>query len=180
MDQRDVASKNRNMEFLVRIMMKMNLNQREVSERTGYSQQLISYWLKKDNCKYSTIVDLFERMNLKIECSYAMTVERNDEYEVEFNDMLSLADGKRNQMMDKYLSENRPLRFLALLIKSTNLTLKRFCEEYDLDYTHIYHSLSNDCIKVEQIYDIARKTNTKVKWKLSSLDYADFISSLKR
>ena len=166
-----------NMDFLLKILAKLNLNKKEFSERTGCSQQLISHWFRKDTCRYSTIVKAFETMGISITCQYENNPQNviietyisDDVYNVEYNGISKMSEKNNQMMIDRYISEDRPLKFLALLIKGTGMNLKQFCKRYDLDYLNTYRCFTTDHIKVDQIYEVARKTNSRVKWELRPL-----------
>ena len=181
------APKVKNMDFMLQILAKLNINKKEFSERTGCSQQLISHWFRKDTCRYHTIVGAFEKMGISLSCRYENnpknviieTYISKDVYDVEYNGITKLSE-KNHIMIDRYISEDRPLKFLALLVKDTGLNLKTFCDRYGLNYLNTYRCFCTDHIKIDQIYDIARKTGCRVTWELRPLQTKKRISSDKK
>ena len=168
----------RNMYFFTKIIQSLRLNYKQVSELTGYSQQLISWWIVSDDCKLSNIVKLFEKLGIRIECYYTPLDDspityKAQNFDLEIDGNLPKIPGAglypAADAFAEILSNCVRLRWLADFIMATSTDLNSFCTAMEYNYFTIYQMFLRDDIKMSRIYDIARKTHQKVNWKLTAL-----------
>lgn len=173
----ETAIEQKNMIFFIKIVKSLGLNYRQFSELTGVSQQLISWWLMVDDCKLSNIISVFDKLGMKIECSYSPLpgskyVFSSERFSIEIEDLPAIktkSDNNKNDVLDEALRKNERLRFLAEFINGLEIGLTSFCKNIGIQYFNIYQWFKKDDIKISKIYDIADKTQQKVNWKLTSL-----------
>lgn len=167
----------KNMNFFVKIVKSLKLSYKQLAELTGYSQQLISWWLMTDDCKLSNIIGVFEKLGMKIECSYSPLpgskyVFTTDKFSIEIGEIPiieKISENEKNVVIDEAIEKNGKLKFLAEFIDALGIGLVAFCKNIGYQYFTVYQWFKKDDIKISKIYDIANITQQKVNWRLTSL-----------
>lgn len=173
-------SERQNMAFFVKLLKSLKLNYKQFAEMTGVSQQLISWWLASDDCKYSNIVSAFKEIGIDIACCYEPLPESNyviaeDKFSIHIDSLPELGrenDAEQGLVIDQVLAGNGKLRFLAELIDGLKMDLKSFSEEIESNYHVVYSWFKKDDIKISKIYLIADKLQQKVVWQIKKAEKA--------
>lgn len=167
----------KNLVFLAKILKGLNLNYTDVAKAAGITPQLVAYWFDHDDIKLSRLTYTMESLNISIECSFERIETqqevqiKEDEYEIEMENVLKFKreTSRSGFILDQALERNARLVFLAKLIKEMGLSLIDFSNLVNRKYQTIHHYFKVDDIKVSIIYDIARHTGRRVKWRLIPL-----------
>ena len=178
----------KNLDFLAKILKGLNLNYTDVAKAAGITPQLVAYWFDHDDIKLSRLTYTMESLNISIECSFERIETqqevqiKEDEYEIEMENVLKFKreTSRSGFILDQALESNANLHiifgtanarlvFLAKLIKEMGLSLIDFSNLVNRKYQTIHHYFKVDDIKVSIIYDIARHTGRRVKWRLIPL-----------
>jgi len=173
----ETAIEQKNMNFFIKIVKSLKLSYKQLSELTGVSQQLISWWLMADDCKLSNIISIFEKIGMKIECSYSPLpgskyVFSTEKFTIEIGELPVIetkSDNDKNLVIDEAIRKNGKLKFLAEFIDGLEIGLVPFCKNIEFQYFTVYQWFKKDDIKISKIYEIANRTQQKVNWKLTSL-----------
>lgn len=173
----EYMNSDKNMNFLVKILKELNINYTDLARAAGVTPQLVAYWIDHDDIKLSRLISAMKALNIKIECHFQKIQESNT---IELSDniydlqMYNVHRYKKELpgtgfVIENAIASNARLKFLAELVKEMNLSLIEFSEEVDRKYQSMHHCFKVDDIKISIIYDIARKTGRRVKWRLSPL-----------
>lgn len=172
-DPETLLANKSNMEFFTRILRSMKLTYRQFAEKSGVSQQMVSWWITSDDCKLKNIISSFEKIGIDISCHFeplpgSKFVIQEDNYSINIDSLPDLTKKSQAPMLviDQVLEQNGNLRFIAKLIDGLGLDIKSFCQQLDLSYTAIYQWFKKDDIKISKIYEIADKLQQKVVWDL--------------
>jgi len=170
----EMPAKTSNMAFFVSIVRSLNLNYKRLAELTGVSQQLISFWIATDDIKLSRLLDIFDKIGIRLECSFIPIsgntfVTKNDDFTIEIGDLPQFKPkpSEKNEVIGRMLSNNVRLRFLAECIDNTGMDLVQFCKEMNYQYFTVYQWITKDDIKISRLYEIAKKTRQTLKWKVT-------------
>lgn len=173
----EYMNSDKNMNFLVKILKELNINYTDLARAAGVTPQLVAYWIDHDDIKLSRLISAMKALNIKIECHFQKIQESNT---IELSDniydlqMYNVHRYKKELpgtgfVIENAIASNARLKFLAELVKEMNLSLIDFSEEVDRKYQSMHHCFKVDDIKISIIYDIARKTGRRVRWRLSPL-----------
>lgn len=173
----EYMNSDKNMNFLVKILKELNINYTDLARAAGVTPQLVAYWIDHDDIKLSRLISALKALNIKIECHFQKIQESNT---IELSDniydlqMYNVHRYKKELpgtgfVIENAIASNARLKFLAELVKEMNLSLIEFSEEVDRKYQSMHHCFKVDDIKISIIYDIARKTGRRVRWRLSPL-----------
>ena len=147
----------------------------EVAEKSGYSQQLISYWKTVDDCKLSNIIKCFNSLNINLSVrlepiQYYNPVISGPKYVILAENIEELRKKtEENRYVAELVKRADNLRFLAEYIHSQRLSLVEFSKKCKLSYGIIYRDFQKDDMKISLIYDIAHKTHQEVVWSIKPL-----------
>lgn len=175
-NQKRKKSGQNNMGFFTKLVKSMKLNYKRLSEITGYSQQLISWWISSDDCKYSNIIDIFDKAGISISCHFEPSpdskyVITQDRYAMRISNLPNLnptADNHAELVIDQVLQGNGRMRFLAEFIDKTGIGLSGFCTELGVKYFTVYQWFKKDDIKISKIYIAAEKFKQNVIWEVTA------------
>lgn len=176
--RRNTQSERQNMEFFIKILKSLKLNYKQFSELTGISQQLVSWWLTSDDCKYSNIISCFDKLGIDIACHYEPIpggnfVINEDDYSIQIDSLPELGqtqDAELGQVIDQVLSGNGKLRFLAELIDGLKMDIKSFSQHIGSSYHVVYSWFRKDDIKISKIYATGDQLQQKVVWTVKKKD----------
>ena len=177
-NKRSATPERRNMEFFTKILKSLKLNYKQFSELTGVSQQLISWWLTSDDCKYSNIISSFDKLGIDIACHYepipgSNFVIEEDDYSIQIDSLPQLGqagDNEIGQVIDQVLAGNGKIRFLAELIDGLKMDIKTFSRQIASSYHVVYSWFKKDDIKISKIYLIGDRLQQKVVWSVKKKD----------
>lgn len=169
-----------NMAFFTKILKSLKLNYKQFAENTGISQQLISWWLASDDCKYSNIVSTFEKIGFDIKCHYeplpdsqfvipSVLPENNYSILIDGVPIMADEDQERGQVINQVLAGNGKLKFLAEFIDGIGMDIKSFSEKIDSGYHVVYSWFRKDDMKISKINLVADRFQQKVVWTLKSI-----------
>lgn len=171
----------KDMAFFTKILKSLKLNYKQFAERTGLSQQLISWWLTSDDCKYSNIVSSFEKIGIDIKCHYeplpdsrqfvipSVLPENNYSILIDGVPIMAGEDQERGQVINQVLAGNGKLKFLAEFIDGIGMDIKSFSEKIDSGYHVVYSWFRKDDMKISKINLVADRFQQKVVWTLKSI-----------
>lgn len=168
----------KNMAFFTKILKSLKLNYKQFAERAGISQQLISWWLTSDDCKYSNIVTSFEQIGIDIGCHYEplpdskfvvpAIPEDNFSIIIDGVPVVAAEDPEQGLVINQVLAGNGKLRFLAEFIDGLGLDIRTFSEKIDSNYHVVYSWFKKDDIKISKINLVGDRYQQKVVWTLKS------------
>lgn len=175
-NQKRKKSGQSNMSFFTKLVKSMKLNYKRLSEITGYSQQLISWWLSSDDCKYSNIIDIFDKAGISISCHFEPSpnsefIITQDRYAMRITNLPNLnptIDPRAELVIDQVLQGNGRLRFLAEFIDRAGIGLTGFSAELGMKYFTVYQWFKKDDMKISKIYMAAEKFNQNVIWEVTA------------
>jgi len=166
--------KRTNMAFFVTIIRNLRLNYKRLSELTGVSQQLISFWIMTDDAKLSRMTDIFDKLGIELKCSYVPSpgsslITKGTGFSIEIDNVpeFSRQETERNEVIGKILRSDAKLKFLAELIDRSSSGLVQFCKDMGYHYFTVYQWFMKDDMKISKICEIAEKTNQTVNWKIT-------------
>lgn len=163
----------KNMAFFTKILKSLKLNYKQFSEKTGLSQQLISWWLTSDDCKYSNIVTSFDQIGIDIGCHYeplpdSKFVITEDDFSITIDGVpdMTAEDQEQGLVIDQVLAGNGRLKFLAEFIDGLGIDIRTFSEKIDSNYHVVYSWFKKDDIKISKINLVGDRFQQKVVWTL--------------
>lgn len=168
----------RRMYFFDQILKKLGYSYNVLAERSGFSSQLIGWWLVADDCKYSNLVKVLKSINVGIEPTFEDKDNKNQIINVERCEVrgtLPPAPKKQckneigSEILKKRLEEGGNLKFLAEFIRESGITLSAFSRKIKTDYTCFRRWLTIDDIPVSKLYQIAEAFDKKIIWNITDL-----------
>ena len=172
--ERAQHSDQQNMGFFVKILKSLKINYKQFSELTGVSQQLVSWWLSTDDCKYSNIINAFDKLGIDISCHYepmpdSRYVINEDTFLIQIDSLPQLntkSETEQCVVLDDVLENDGNLKFLAELIVGLRMDIRSFAQEIDSNYHVVYTWLKKDDIKISKIYKIGNTLQQRVAWTI--------------
>lgn len=168
----------RRLHFLDQILKTLGYSYNELAERSGYSSQLIGWWMIADNCKYKHLIKVLQSINIGIEPKFedkeaSTEIIKEERYELR-GTLPSLPKKTAKEdigsiILNKRLEEGGDLLFLAQFIKESGLTLSAFCKKIKTDYTCFRRWISTDDIPISKLYEIADAFDKKIIWNIRDL-----------
>lgn len=171
-NRRKNPSEKKNMAFFTKILKSMKMNYKQFSERSGVSQQLVSWWLTSDDVRYSKIISAFENLDIDISAKFEplpgnnFVISEND-YSIQISSLPvfdNTAEEEPGLVIDQVLAGNGRLRFLAELLDSMKMDIRGFSQNIGSTYHIVYSWFKKDDIKVSNINLIAERFQQKVIW----------------
>lgn len=162
----------RRMNFLKEILNHLKISTGEFVKTTGVSQQRLSWWYTADDVQYTTLQNVFKSLGYTITAEYEIDNKeliKPKTYQIEIDNELLSAYKKENSFIEEQKKKNAPSKFIIELIDSYGYTLKRFCDEFCLNYSTCYSWIRLNNFKISHIYLLSKLTNTKIKWKVSKI-----------
>lgn len=168
----------RRLYFLNQILKTLGYTYNELAERSGYSPQLIGWWIIADNCKYKHLIKVLNTINIGIEPTFENKEENTriimeKRYEVRGtlppSHKKSSKDNIGSNLLNNRIEEGGDLLFLAKFIKDTGLTLSAFSKKIKTDYTCFRRWIQTDDIPISKLYEIADAFDKKIIWNIRDI-----------
>lgn len=163
----------RRMNFLREILNYLKISTGEFVKITGVSQQRLSWWYTADDVQYTTLQKAFNSLGYTIEAEFEIEnkeLVKPKIYQIEINNEIINDYKKDNSFIEEQRKKNGPNKFIIELIDSYGYTLKRFCDEFSLNYSTCYSWIRLNNFKISHIYTFSKLTNHKIKWKVNKID----------
>lgn len=163
------------MSFFTTIIESIGIPYYELAKQSGFSQQLISWWISTDDCKYSNVVKILETLNIKITPSFqpknqTKSIFSSEQYKIEVENLPFLLNkNEKNELLMSCIEKNGRLAFLAQFIVDQKLNLGTFSSIVEINYNLLYRWLLKDDIKISSLYQIADKMDQTIVWKIEPL-----------
>lgn len=174
--QRDIIY-TRRLGFMEVILDRLHYNWNDVSKMSGKSTQQLSWHRFKDDCYLQTAMECMAAIGIRITPRFD-TSEMKKGYSTDtFNLTMDFSEppakrtkSKPDRTMDKLLSENGALAFIARHYYTTNLTMTDYARKIGTNITNFRSWLEQDDIKISKLYEIADAFGMKLEWKADKID----------
>lgn len=142
----------KNLRFLVDFMDETQMTTTDLASKIGLSRQSVFLWIRKDNCKMSSLYELFDK------CGYNLTVS------------LDKSGKKETQYVDWEIGVTTPpgekrLSFLADAIEKYRIFKVDIANKVDVTPSTLYMWFKNDDCFIDQIVQIAECFGLELKFK---------------
>ena len=164
-----------NMSFFTKILKTIGINYTELSEKSGFSAQLICYWIKADDCKLENIKKVFRSLGIAITPSFRAKTKQGilfdtENYNIESENISIFVKNGESKVLKMSAEKEGNLAFLAKFILENGFTLNQFCTIVELNYNLMYRWLEKDDIMISKLYHIAQKMQQRIVWKIEPME----------
>lgn len=163
------------MSFFTTILQSLKIPYTELAKKSGYSQQLISWWIHTDDCKLSNIIKILESVNVKITPSFSpknnsTVLFSASNFRIEAEDISAFIKlDEKGKVLQNSIDHNGNLAFLARFIKEQKMPLQQFSNIVELNYNLVYRWFEHDDIMISKLYQIADKLDQTIVWKIEPI-----------